>query len=261
MKSWVFSFTLFFLAGCVTPDHPGSSVVRELAPSGKLRAAINYGNGVLAQKGPNGEARGVSVDLARELARRLDVPLELVSYDAAGKVTAAATSGAWDVAFVARDPARAEDIEFTAPYVIIEGGYMVPAASPLQSADDVDREGVRVAVGRGSAYDLYLSRALKRATLVRAAVPGPAASIELFERVRPEAFAGVKPAVVDYARAHPEVRVLPGRFMLIEQCMATPRGRSGGARYLAGFVDEMKASGFVAASLERSGQKDAAVAP
>src|SRR6185436_14648820 len=102
-----YALLALLLAGCVTPDHPGSSVVRELAPTGKLRAAINYGNGVLAQKGPNGEARGVSVDLARELARRLNVPLELVTYDAAGKVTAAATSGAWDVAFVARDPARA----------------------------------------------------------------------------------------------------------------------------------------------------------
>jgi polar amino acid transport system substrate-binding protein len=259
MKFWVFS--IFFLAGCVTPDHPGSSVVRDLAPTGKLRAAINYGNGVLAQRGPNGEARGVSPDLARELAKRLNVPIELLSYDAAGKVTADAKSGVWDVAFIARDPKRAEDIEFTAPYVVVEGGYMVPASSPLQSVEDVDREGVRIAVGRGSAYDLYLSRVLKRATLVRAPAPGPAASLELFERERPEAFAGVKPAVVDYARTHPEVRVLPGHFMLIEQAMATPRGRAAGARYLSQFIDEMKASGFVAAGLERSGQKDAAVAP
>jgi polar amino acid transport system substrate-binding protein len=254
-------FLVFFLAACVTPDRPGSSVVRDLAPTGKLRAAINYGNGVLAQKGPNGEARGVSVDLARELAKRLDVPLELVTYDAAGKVTADVKSGAWDIAFVARDPKRAEDIEFTAPYVIVEGGYMVPAGSPLQSAEDVDRDGVRIAVGRGSAYDLYLSRALKHARLVRPAPAGPAAAIELFERERPEAYAGVKPAVVDYARAHPEVRVLPGRFMLIEQAMATPKGRTAGAEYLSQFIDEMKASGFVAAALERSGQRDAMVAP
>jgi polar amino acid transport system substrate-binding protein len=248
---------LALLAGCVTPDVVPTETVRDIAPTGTLRAAINFGNSVLAQKEPLG---GVSVDLARELARRLDVPVELVSYDAAGKVTADATRGAWDIAFVARDPDRAKDIEFTAPYVIIEGAYMVPASSPLQKVEDVDREGVRIAVSRGSAYDLYLSRGvIKRATLVRA--PSPPASIELFVQDRLEALAGVKQPLVDYAKAHPQYRVLPGRFMVIEQAMAIPRGRPLAARYLREFVDEMKASGFVAASLERSGQKDAAVAP
>ena len=248
---------LALLASCVTPDVVPTETVRDIAPTGTLRAAINFGNSVLAQKEPLG---GVSIDLARELARRLDVPIELVSYDAAGKVTADATRGAWDIAFVARDPDRAKDIEFTAPYVIIEGAYMVPASSPLQKVEDVDREGVRIAVSRGSAYDLYLSRGvIKRATLVRA--PSPSASIELFVQDRLEALAGVKQPLVDYARAHPQYRVLPGRFMVIEQAMAIPRGRPLAARYLREFVDEMKASGFVAASLERSGQKDAAVAP
>ncbi len=248
---------LALLAGCVTPDVVPTETVRDVAPTGTLRAAINFGNSVLAQKEPLG---GVSIDLARELARRLDVPVELVSYDAAGKVTADATRGAWDIAFVARDPDRAKDIEFTAPYVIIEGAYMVPASSPLQKVEDVDREGVRIAVSRGSAYDLYLSRGvIKRATLVRA--PSPPASIELFVQDRLEALAGVKQPLVDYAKAHPQYRVLPGRFMVIEQAMAIPRGRPLAARYLREFVDEMKASGFVAASLERSGQKDAAVAP
>src|SRR5882672_7143751 len=248
---------LALLAGCVTPDVVPTETVRDIAPTGTLRAAINVGNSVLAQKEPLG---GVSVDLARELARRLAVPIELVSYDAAGKVTADATRGAWDIAFVARDPDRAKDIEFTAPYVIIEGAYMVPASSALQKVEDVDREGVRIAVSRGSAYDLYLSRGvIKRATLVRA--PSPPASIELFVQDRLEALAGVKQPLVDYAKAHPQYRVLPGRFMVIEQAMAIPRGRPLAARYLREFVDEMKASGFVAASLERSGQKDAAVAP
>ena len=248
---------LALLAGCVTPDVVPTETVRDIAPTGTLRAAINFGNSVLAQKEPLG---GVSVDLARELARRLAVPLELVSYDAAGKVTADATRGAWDIAFVARDPDRAKDIEFTAPYVIIEGAYMVPASSALQKVEDVDREGVRIAVSRGSAYDLYLSRGvIKRATLVRA--PSPPASIELFVQDRLEALAGVKQPLVDYAKAHPQYRVLPGRFMVIEQAMAIPRGRPLAARYLREFVDEMKAPGFVAASLERSGQKDAAVAP
>jgi polar amino acid transport system substrate-binding protein len=248
-----------FLAGCVTPDHPGSRVVRELAPSGKLRAAINYGNAVLAQRGPGGEARGASVDLARELARRLNVPLEIVAYDAAGKVTADAKSGNWDVAFLARDPQRAQDIEFTAPYVVIEGAYLVPALSSIQRNEDVDRDGVRVAVGRNSAYDLYLSRTLKHATLVR--VTTSVGAIELFAKDGLEAAAGVKQPIMDYARTHPETRVLPGHFMVIEQAMATPRGRTAGARYLSQFIDEMKASGFVAAALERSGQRDALVAP
>ena len=254
-RAWLIA--VLFLAGCVTPDVVPTETVRDLAPSGRLRAAINFGNTVLAQKEPLG---GVSIDLARELARRLGVPIELVAYDAAGKVTADATRGAWDIAFVARDPDRAKDIEFTEPYVIIEGAYMVPASSPLQKVEDVDREGVRIAVSRGSAYDLFLSRGvIKRATLVRA--PSPPASIEQFAKERLEAAAGVRQPLVDYAKAHPDFRVLPGRFMVIEQAMALPRGRPLAARYLREFIDELKASGFVAASLERSGQKDAAVAP
>ena len=254
-RAWLIA--VLFLAGCVTPDVVPTDTVRDIAPSGRLRAAINFGNTVLAQKEPLG---GVSIDLARELARRLGVPIELVAYDAAGKVTADATRGAWDIAFVARDPDRAKDIEFTEPYVIIEGAYMVPASSPLQKVEDVDREGVRIAVSRGSAYDLFLSRGvIKRATLVRA--PSPPASIEQFAKERLEAAAGVRQPLVDYAKAHPEFRVLPGRFMVIEQAMALPRGRPLAARYLREFIDELKASGFVAASLERSGQKDAAVAP
>jgi polar amino acid transport system substrate-binding protein len=249
------------LAACVTPDVVAPDVARELAPSGTLHAAINYGNPVLAQRdAASGELRGVSVDLARELARRARLPLELRPYDAAGKVTADATSGRWDIAFVARDPDRAKDIEFTAPYVIIEGGYIVRSEAPLQAIGDVDREGVRIAVSRGSVYDLFLSReVIKRATLVRA--PSPQASLAQFGAERLDAAAGVKAVLLDYARTHPGYRVLPGRFMVIEQAMALPRGRPLALRYLRDFVDEMKASGFVAASLAKSGQKEAAVAP
>jgi polar amino acid transport system substrate-binding protein len=252
---------LLLAAGCVTADVVPYEVVRDLAPTGKLRAAINFGNPVLAQKDPaTGQPRGVSVDLARELARRAEVPLEIVPYDAAGKVTADATSKRWDIAFVGREPERAKDIEFTAPYVVIEGGYLVPASSPLQTIEDVDRDGVRIAVSRGSAYDLFLARGyLKRATLLRA--PSPSASMDVFANEKLEAVAGVKAALATYAGTHPGYRVLPGRFMVIEQAMALPRGRPLAARYLREFVDEMKASGFVAASLERSGQKEAAVAP
>jgi len=248
---------LVLLSGCsVMPDVVPPDVVSDLAPTGRLRAAINYGNTVLAQREPQG---GVTIDLARELARRLGVPLELVAYDAAGKVTGDAKSGRWDIAFVARDPERAKDIEFSPAYVIIEGGYVVPANSALKTIEDVDREGVRISVSRGSAYDLYLQRVLKRAQLVRA--PSPAASVDLFVNERLDVLAGVKAPLVEYAVQHPEVRVLPGRFMVIEQAMAVPRGRPLAARYVQDFIDEMKASGFVAASLQKSGQHDAIVAP
>lgn len=231
----------------------------EIAPSGTLRAAINLGNPVLASRdSTTGELRGVSVDLARELGRRLSVPVELVPYDAAGKVADAARTGAWDVAFLAVDPARAAEIEFTAPYVVIEGTYAVPVESPLRSIEDVDRDGVRVAVGKKSAYELYLSRTLRRAQLVRADTsPG---AIQLFLENGLEAVAGVKQPLVQLARQNPRVRVIDGHFMVIEQAMGAPKGR-GGAGYLRTFVEEMKASGFVARALEKNGQRDATVAP
>jgi polar amino acid transport system substrate-binding protein len=239
---------------------PAAEAVRDLAPTGKLRAAINTGNPVLAQRdAASGDLRGVSVDLARELARRLGVDVTLVPFDAAGKVFEAAKGGAWDVAFLAIDPVRAADIAFTAPYVLIEGTYMVPQASALKTISDVDREGVRIAVGKGSAYDLFLTRALKKAELVRA--PTSAGAVELFVRERLEAAAGVKQPLVDYARTDPSVRVIEGRFMAIEQAMGTPRGRDAGLAYLDAFIEEMKASGFIAEALTRHKQPDAVVAP
>ncbi len=248
------------LSSCATVPTVPPGARSELAPTGKLRAAINFGNPVLAQKDPaTGEPRGVSVDLARELGRRLGVPVELVTFDAAGKVFEALKRGAWDIAFLAIDPARATEIAFTAPYVVIEATYLVPADSPLRTIEDVDREGVRVAVGNKSAYDLYLTRTLKRAQLVR--VPTSPAAIDVFLKDKLEAAAGVKQPLVQFAKTHPNVRVMDGRFMAIEQAMGTPRGREAGARYLREFIEEMKASGFVARGLERSGQGDATVAP
>ncbi len=235
-------------------------IANELAPTGKLRAAINYGNTVLAQKDPaTGEGRGVSVDLARELSWRLNVPLDIVPYDAAGKVTADATKNVWDVAFFAIDPKRAEDTSFTAPYVIIEGGYVVPVASPIKSIEEVDRAGVRIALSNRSAYDLYLSRNLKQAQLVRA--PSPQESFVMFAKDGLPVLAGVKAALVEWANKNPGYRVLDGRFMIIEQAMAMPKDRERSIEYLRKFVEDVKSNGFVAASLARSGQKDAIVAP
>ena len=214
-------------------------VVAELAPTGRLRAAINYGNPVLAQRGPGGEPRGVSVDLARELARRAGVELEVVPFDAAGKVFEAAKSGSWDIAFLAVDPVRAADIAFTSPYVLIEGSYMVRQDSPLRAPGEVDREGVRVAVGRGSAYDLYLTRTLKKAQLVRA--PTSAEVVDLFLKENLEVAANVKQVLTGYARSNPGVRMIEPGFMTIAQAMCVPQGRPAAFSYVDAFVDEMKA--------------------
>ncbi|MDQ6916692.1 MAG: ABC transporter substrate-binding protein [Pseudomonadota bacterium] len=237
-----------------------AAVVADLAPTGKLRAAINFGNPVLAFKDKaTGEAQGVSIDLARELGRRLGVPVELVAYDAAGKVTEALKSGAWDVAFLAIDPARAVEISFSPPYVIIEGAYLVPRDSLIRSNADVDRPGVRVAVGTGSAYDLYLTRELKHATLVRTPVSGEVA--DMFVAQKLEVRAGVRQQLEEDARRIPGMRLLEGRFMVINQAMAARRGRDAGAMYLRDFVEKMKASGFVADSLARHHVAGAAIAP
>lgn len=237
-----------------------AEAARQLAPTGVLRAAINFGNLVLAQKDPaTGKPRGVSAALARELAARLGVGVEFVLYDAAGKVAAAARSDAWDIAFLAIDPARAVDIAFTPPYVLIEGTYLVRNDSPLRAVGDFDREGVRIAVGEGSAYHLFLKRSIKEATLVP--VQSSGGYLDDFLKEGLEAAAGVRQALEAFAAGNPGVRVVDGRFMVIEQAMATPQGRPAGAAYLRDYIEDMKASGFVARELEKSGQADATVAP
>lgn len=236
-----------------------ADVVHDLAPTGRVRATINLGNPVLARRDAGGALGGVSVDLARELARRLGVEAELFSFDTAGKAFAALASGACDVGFLAIDPARAEALDFTAPYVLIEGTYLVREASPLRRVEDVDADGVRIAAGKNTAYDLHLSRALERARLVHA--PSSQAAIELFLAGGTDAVAGVRQPLAAVAARTPGHRVMEGRFLGIEQAMALPRGRAAGAAFLRRFIEEAKASGFVAEALARSGQGDAAVAP
>jgi len=250
---------LFLLGGCVSSQKPSGEAVRDLAPSGKLRAAINFGNPVLAYKDANGRPSGVSVDLALELGTRLGVPVEIIPFDAAGKVTAAAKSGVWDIAFVAIDPARGQDMEQSPPYVVIEGAYMVRENSNIKSNDEVDRSGNRVVVGRGSAYDLFLTRAIKQAQLVR--TDSSAIVVEHFMRENLEVAAGVKQQLEADAKKTPGVRLLPGRFMVINQAMASQKGKTAGAQYVSDFIEEMKASGFVAKALERHSIQGAAVAP
>jgi polar amino acid transport system substrate-binding protein len=249
------------LAACSSaPPKPSPAAVAELAPTGKLRSAINFGNPVLASKDPaTGEPRGVSVDLSRELAARLGVPLEIVPYAAAGRVVEAARSGAWDVAYVALDPLRGADMVQSPPYVVIEGSYLVPAGSPIRSNAEVDREGIRIVVGKGSAYDLFLGREIKRAMLVR--VPTSPDVVSTMIRENLEVAAGVRQQLEADAKRVPGVRLLAGRFMVINQAMAVPKGRDAGARYVRDFIEEMKMSGFVAQALARHRVEGAAVAP
>ena len=260
MRRIAILFLAALAAACSSePPKPSPAAVAELAPTGKLRAAINFGNPVLASKDPaTGEPRGVSVDLSRELASRLGVPLEIVPYAAAGRVVEAVKSGAWDVAYVAIDPQRGRDMIQSPPYVVIEGSYLVPTESPIRSNAEVDREGIRIAVGKGSAYDLFLTREIKRAMLVRAPTSPEVVSMMIRENL--EVAAGVRQQLEADAKRTAGVRMLPGRFMVINQAMAVPRGREAGGRYVHDFIEEMKASGFVAQSLVRHKVEGAAVA-
>ena len=238
-----------------------AEVVAAFTPTGKLRAAVNLGNPILANTDPaTGAPCGVSVDLAHEFAQRLGVGIELVVFDAAGKSVQAVTDEQADIGFFAIDPQRGAGIAFTAAYVLIEGCYLVRNDSPLHDNDEVDRAGRTVAVGKGSAYDLFLTRELKAATIQRA--PTSPEVVGTFIEQRADVAAGVKQQLEADARAIGGLRLLPGRFMVIQQAMGTPKSRgSVAAACLAAFVEEMKAGGFVAAALARHGIEGASAAP
>ncbi|WP_434776413.1 transporter substrate-binding domain-containing protein [Pseudomonas oryzihabitans] len=238
---------------------PSSAVLADLAPQGALRTAINYGNPVLAQRGADGQPAGVSAALARALAERLGMPVQFSTYDAAGKVFAALEEDAWDLAFLAIEPVRAAQIDFSHPYVIIEGTYLLRDADPAQGVAELDRAGRRIAVGQGAAYDLYLSRTLTQAELVRA--PTSAAAVDWFVDQGLDAAAGVRQPLEAYARAHAGYRVLADSFTEIRQAMAVPKGRSAGAAFVRDFLDEQIRNGFVARELAASGQSEARVGP
>lgn len=224
----------------------------DLAPTGKLRVGINYGNPVLATRDlASGELRGVAVDLARELGTRTGLPIELVAFGSAGKMFDAVKSGAWDVAFLAIDPGRADEIDFTEPYVEIEGTYLVPAGSAILAMADVDRDGVRVGVSSKSAYDLFLTRNLKHARFVRASSPDAAFDLILTGKV--DVLAGVRQTLVANSAKLAGSRVFDDRFMAIGQAMGVVKGRGEAVKYLREFIEAMKASGFVARALEKAG--------
>jgi polar amino acid transport system substrate-binding protein len=232
----------------------------ELAPTGRLRVGINYGNFLLVTRdAPGGAPHGIVVDLALELGRRLDLPVEFVGYDWAGTLADAAASGAWDVAFLGAEPQRAGEIAFTAAYLEIPATYLVPPGSPIRTLDQVDREGVRIAVAGKSAYDLYLSRTIRHATLVRA--DGIEGSFERFVRDRLEVLSGLAPRLVLDAERLPGARILDGEFTAVQQAIGTPRGRDAGAAYLHDFAEAAKASGLVAEAIARHGVRGVRVAP
>ncbi len=224
-------------------------ISRDLAPNGVLRAAINLGNPVLAQGTPAAPA-GVTADIARELGARLGVPVELACFGAARESFEAMARGDADICFLAIEPARAAQVAFTAPYVVIEGVYVVPADSGLSTPADVDRPGVRIGVNQGSAYDLFLSRTLRHATLVRGQD-----GIGLFREQGLAAAAGIRQVVADFAARTTGFRVIDEGFMQIRQALGTTLTRAPQTlRFLAAFVEELKASGFIAGALRRSGQ-------
>lgn len=232
-----------------------TTVATDLAPTGVLRASINLGNPVLAQGTPDAPA-GITVDIARELAKRLDLPLELVCFDAARKSFEALTTGQADICFLAIEPARAAEVAFTAPYVVIEGVFAVPQDSALTTVAEVDAPGVRIGVKQGSAYDLYLTRSLRHAELVRGAE-----GVDVFRAEGLEVAAGIRQPITQYVAEHPDLRLIDERFMQIQQALGTTKDKSTETvAYLTALIDELKTNGFVAASLIAAGQSPALVA-
>jgi polar amino acid transport system substrate-binding protein len=239
---------------------PTPAIRAAFTPTGQLRASINLGNPILAHAGTDGRPGGVSVDLAAELARVLGADLELVVFDAAGKSVEAVAADKADFGFFAIDPVRGADIAFTAPYVLIEGYYLVRDDSPITSNAQVDAAANRVVVGKGSAYDLFLTRELKQAAIVRA--PTSPTVVATFLQEGAEVAAGVKQQLEADALNAGGLRLLDQRFMVIQQAMGVPKTRGAGAAdFLRAFVEQMKSSGFVAAALARHNINGASVAP
>ncbi len=246
------------LSACASPS-PDQAARADLAPGGRLRAGLNFNNVLLTGRDPaTGEPRGVAVDLARELGRRLDVPVDIVAYESAGALADSAATGDWDVGFLGIEPARAVEIDFAGAYVEIESTYLVPAGSPLQNVADVDRAGVRIAVSEKSAYDLFLTRTLQHAQLERAvAVEG---AIKRLVDEKLDAVAGLRPVLLTFVEKLPGSRVLAGGFTTVQQGVGTPKGREAGAAYLRSFVGDIKTSGLVARLIEQNGVRGLTVA-
>ena len=254
--------SLVFLAACADMPSVPPQVRADLAPTGKLRAGINYANAIVATRDPvTGELRGVSVDLVREIARRIDVPLELVGFDFSGKLADALNAGELDIGGIVggSGTGREGTMDFTAGYLQIETTYMVAPGSAIRAIAEVDRAGVRVGVADKSAFRPFLARTLKQATLVTG--PGNPTAFELLRTGKVDVLAGLRHQLIEVRDRLPGARVLDGRFLVVEQTLAIPKGREAGIRYLRDFIEEAKSSGFVARSLEKSGNINVPVSP
>ena len=237
-----------------------AAVRNDLAPTGKVRAGINYGNFILAQKDKaTGESRGVAVDLASELGRRLGVPVEIVAYDSVAVMGDDAPTGKWDIAFLGSDPAREKIMSFTAAYIELDATYLVPGASPLKNASEVDRAGLRITAPARANYELYLQRNLKHAKLL--SVANNDAALELMTTGKADALAGLTQGLANMSAKFPGSRIVEGRFMAVQQSIAVPKGREAGLSYLRSVVEDAKASGLVARAVEKTGAKGVTVAP
>ncbi|HEY2877194.1 transporter substrate-binding domain-containing protein [Nocardioides sp.] len=228
---------------------PSARVVRDLAPQGVLRASINLGNAVLAAGTPE-DPSGVTVDLAREIAVRLGVEPRFICFDAARKSFEALQTGLADIGFLAIEPEREAELAFTAPYAVIEAVYVARDDGPVESPAHVDRHGIRVGVKRGSAYDLFLTRTLASAEVVRRDE-----GVEVFADEGLQVGAGIRLPVTSWVTSHPGHRVLEPAFMQIRQAVATTRDRdAAGIDFLRRTVRELIETGFVRTALAGSGQ-------
>ena len=236
-----------------------SAIRSQLAPTGKLRVGLNMSNFLLtATDAATGKPKGLAADMGMELGRRLGVPVELVPFPNPGAVADAAKTGVWDVGFIGAEPQRANEIDFTAAYVEIEATYLVPPGSPIKAIADVDRPGTRIAISDRSAYDLYLSRHLKHAELIRAR------GDDVFQRFLSEkldAMAGLRPGLVKIQEKLTGSRILDGYFTAVQQAAGAPKGRPAGAKYLREFIEDAKASGLVAKLIEKNNVHGLTVAP
>jgi polar amino acid transport system substrate-binding protein len=251
---------LVMLPACTPPSQQSATAGTRVAPGGTLRAGVNLGNPVLAVRdSTTGELRGVAIDIARELAAQVAIPLRFVTYDSAARMAEEAPSGAWDVAFLGADPAREADITFTAPYLLLEATYLVPAGSRLQVPADVDAPGVRIAARPRSAYDLALRRIITRAQLVYP--ENGESDVDLLATARADALASLRDVLVNTATSMPGSRVLDGHFATIAQAIGVPRGRQSASAYLEDFLTTIKKNGFVASAIRRTGARGASTAP
>src|SRR5712672_4228459 len=231
---------------------PQQEVASELAPTGVLRAAINMGNFLLVTgKSPSGDPEGVSPDMAREIATQLGMPVKYMPYARPGEIADDAEKGLWDIGLIGAEPQRAAVISFTAAYCEIEATYLVPAGSPIKSVSEVDQPGKRIAVTARSAYGLWLENNIKKAELLQ--FDSAEAAIKAFTGEKMDAYAGLRPGLIDVAAKLPGSRMLDGQFTAVQQAVGTPKKNAAGFAFLRDFVEESKKNGLIASLIERHG--------